>query len=184
MPVTRSQRNQPINNLQDECVNLHCHDKVSCEDDTLCLTHKIAFIRQEYKAHRLNAYVIRRKNKNPKYVHKYCSERTCENLPVFKGKCARHSGKFFCNKKGCRKLKQRGGFCVRHGGIHTQSVCRTPGCKKYNQGGGYCRSHGGGRRCKASENCVSHIIPELGICKKHLNKVPTQVIIDRFIRTI
>lgn len=183
MPVTRSQ--QRVNNLQDTCVKNRCHDKLSCEGDTLCLNHKIQFIRQEFRAYKIQAIMIRKKNKNPKYVHKLCKERGCDRLPFLKGKCARHSGVFFCKSPGCKKLRQKGGFCIKHGGTCTKAaVCKFEGCTKFNQGGGFCRTHGGGKRCKADKDCKSCVIPDLGFCRKHINTVPTQLLVNKFIETI
>lgn len=175
--LTRSQRR--LTNLTvSQCTIPRCHDKLSCEGDTLCLQHKIQFIRQEFKAYKLRAVTVRKKNKNLKYVHKCCSYNNCENLPFLKGKCARHSGIFFCKAPNCKKIRQGGGYCKAHGGIHKNSVCKMEGCEKFNQGGGYCRSHGGGKRCKADDNCNSYVIPDLGFCKKHVENVPTQLLVN------
>lgn len=179
---TRSQ----INITQtDRCIKNNCHDKLSCDGDTLCIMHKIKFLRGEFRAFKIQATVVKKREKNKRYVHKFCNERSCENLPFVKGKCARHSGMFYCKVDHCTKLKQRGGFCIKHGGTCTRAaICKTRGCKRFNQGGGFCRTHGGGKRCRYNGDCKSIVISDIGFCNKHLKNVPTQVLVSKYMNQI
>lgn len=175
-------RSQIVLTQHERCIKTNCYDKLSCDGDTLCLSHKIIFLRSEFKAYKINAIVIRKKVNNKKYIHKYCSDRSCQNIPVSKGKCARHSGMFKCKENGCSKMKQIGGFCVTHGGTYIKaSFCNENGCNRFNQGGGFCRTHGGGKICKFGNGCKSTIVSDIGFCKNHINNIPTQVLVSKYI---
>lgn len=162
------------------CSKINCHDRISCEGDDLCLMHKIKFLKCQFSKFKIRCVILKKRTKNPKYTFKSCIVDSCNNLPFVKGKCARHSGMLKCNMEGCKKMRQKGGYCVEHGGTYTKAAkCKYEDCVKFNQGGGYCRTHGGGKRCKYSLDCRGIVMKDIGFCKKHVQNVPSRVLIEK-----